>query len=199
MKKDTELRNEAYAKMSPTEKRVAIAKDTLAIVKVGGVNVSTGHYVGLCDEDVKIPESGSMREFLMQNAQALPECKVCAKGGLFLGKVLGYNQVEIESCGVGHSDNNYVNGVWVTSGIEMSDPSQQLLDAFDKETLDDIESAFEREQYGLACDKAEFMYRDINDPVIRLTKICENIIRNKGEFKIELTGENLVSYEEIYD
>jgi hypothetical protein len=112
-------------------------------------------------------------------------CEACAKGGLFLSYIGIVNNYDTKA--------GYINGRQENNSPEM----QTLGQIFSKKQLSLIETAFEGDTYfqnvklsdkeinrcylfrGGSCDETDDSLE--NDLKI-LTKICNNIIKNNGEF-----------------
>jgi hypothetical protein len=103
-------------------------------------------------------------------------CEVCAKGGLFASYIGRVNNFSNECLG----------------NEEDNEAHKKLLEVFTLRQLAIIEYAFEGSQYinsvSIPNDmqkKLEGFYdENFGDDDQRLIKICENIIKNKGTFKL---------------
>lgn len=184
--------NDAFDNLSKAEKRVAIARDCIERIKLSQFNADTGAIVG--GVNLKYyQEACNVKDVL--NSDDKFNCRVCAKGGLFmsyLGRVNNFDFTRgIEAC---EQDNNTPNML-------------KLMEIFSDKQLIYIETAFEGYQvigtlknfdsYSLPNDKYNkakafnetFDMRDENGDFIynenaKLIAICENIIKNKGTFKL---------------
>lgn len=182
--------NAAFDKLSPSEKRVAIARDVLTQLDAGRITAESGVYVrsfelvNLIDESAKDVQLQSL-------LPAVDECNVCALGSMFI-------------CGVNIANKLPVKGV-TTYGEEVSgrDAKKYLRRFFTNGQLGLIESAFETTdmlsnysrvskrdndlvgtaiRFGRLFDLEDY---DLQDE-IRLRAIMENIIVNNGTFKPEV-------------
>jgi hypothetical protein len=103
-------------------------------------------------------------------------CEVCAKGGLFVSYIGRVNNFSDDCLG----------------NDESNEAHKKLLEVFTLRQLAIIEYAFEGTQYiysvnipyDLEKKLHKFYDENYDDDDKRLIKICENIIKNKGTFKI---------------
>lgn len=188
--------NEAFELLSPAQKRVQIAKDVLAQLDLNGksrkIHIVAGEYFSTEFNNEELLKDDEVE---LQNIVTQPEfqCNVCAKGALFVTKALNYNNCSVKSD---------------LENIFSDDIVMALSGIFDTEMLDNIENAFE---CGVICNldddyyavASSIMYSDIENPEDRLRLIMENIIANKGDFKIprlkELTDEQITLFREAGD
>lgn len=193
------LENKAFAKASPEEKRVIIAQDCIARIRAKQIIAKRGRFIGNYDEVLAPLKNKSLKSVLNVN---IPECEVCAKGGLFLSYVGRVN--DFKTCRIDLGNSRYNN------------EHVKLLELFSLEQLSIIEIAFEgakfitptfetyleEQNFKKLLTKAIDFYKksgglvkpsgnpiDVEYETIeldaekRLIKICKNIIRNKGTFK----------------
>ncbi len=170
--KNIEASNEVFNKATKAEKRVMIAQDCIARINV----------------KLLFPNRGSLikSESLSVNKETLNsvECQVCAKGGLFASYVGRVNNFDARTsiCGWNSPKN---------------DLHRKLSEIFTYKQLSLIEMAFEGRKYlyldnkgnDISFDnktyiKAESYRNSFESADECLIEICENIIRNKGTFKI---------------
>lgn len=165
-----EQRNEAYRNMTVMERRVAIAKDALQWALNGHFNPlgCNGYVDWEWVPDIDTPPVGASIQpgMIEQFKENHNKCTVCGIGGLFLAKVLGYNNVN-------NIRSRADSGRAISSWIRSADCHIGLHDAFDSSTLDDIENYFESGQEG-ETDREVFI------------SICRNIIDNNGKFTLEV-------------
>ena len=105
-------------------------------------------------------------------------CDVCAKGAIFLSYIELKNKITFDSL-------DFV-GVGFSKSVDASEETicDLLGGAFSKENLDLIESAFEKHRGFYGEEKRAYDFgRKYRSPRKRMIAICENIIKNKGEFK----------------
>jgi hypothetical protein len=161
--------NKIFNEASPEQKRVMIAKDVITRIKV----------------DLIYPRRGSLcltEQPLNQNVANETTCNVCAKGGLlvaFVGRV-----------------NNF-QGLFNSMGnLTENSAHTKLAELFSYEQLALIEFAFECQQFIgrnpitnehiLFDDKTKRKVRKFYNNYLtsktRLRGICNNIIKNNGEF-----------------
>ena len=175
--KQIESSNAAFKKMNKSRRRVQIAKDVIERIKLANLVASTGKIVDLVEH--KLEGSYSLKDFINSPVS----CSVCAKGGLFMSYVGRVNKF---------SEKDFSYDLNTHHCNEMT----KLLELFTEEQLVKIEYAFEGGQYvwkdkqGNDIDLTEeetdkldeFYDENKKDDNARLIKICENIIKNKGEF-----------------
>lgn len=168
--KKIEKSNKKFNSATKAEKRVMIAQDTIERVKANNLIIKRGNFLessGLFFAN----EDASFKDFTNSN-----ECTVCAKGALFCSFVGRVNAVtNLEAI----RNNNWIN----------DKPHQKLLEIFSKQQLDLIETAFEgcsylKQSTEKQHERAKSYYYKYNDTNKRLIAICENIIKNKGTFKV---------------
>ena len=183
-----EKTNADFEAASPEQKRVMIAKDVIERIKLNMFQVKRGV---LC----QIEEKGKH----VVNKENLNNtyCRVCAKGGLFVAFVGRANNFEYK-----FSDYILDPGF---SNAEDNKPHKKLNELFSMKQLSLIEFVFEGTQYikrdvnydPIEFDEAEQIkiheYRkkfgrvEVDgefeyDYDKLLTNICQNIIKNNGEF-----------------
>lgn len=170
---DIEASNDVFNKATKAEKRVMIAKDCIARINA----------------ELLVPNRGSLikSEAMNVNKEMLNsvECQVCAKGGLFasyVGRVNNFDERTSIVCGW----NSPKDGLHT-----------KLSEIFTYKQLSLIECAFEGRKYlerdnkgndimfgNKTLDKAESYRNSFESSDECLIEICENIIRNKGTFKL---------------
>jgi len=162
--KKIEETNKVFNESTKAQKRVMIAQDCIDRIGCNLIQANTGSF---------IVYKGSNVNQARVNATT---CEVCAKGGLlasYIGRVNNFN----DEC-LGNSEDNEAH--------------KKLLEVFTLRQLAIIEYAFEGTQYICSVsishdmqNKLEkFFNENYADDDKRLIKICENIIKNKGTFKL---------------
>lgn len=162
--KKIEETNKIFNESTKAQKRVMIAQDCIDRIKCNLLTANTGSF---------IVYNGSNVNQTRVNATT---CEVCAKGGLlasYIGRVNNFN----DEC-LGNDEDNEAH--------------KKLLEVFTLRQLAIIEYAFEGTQYIYSISiphdmqkKLEDFYdENYEDDDQRLIKICENIIKNKGTFKL---------------
>lgn len=179
--KRIEENNQIFENSTRTQKRVIIAQDCLDRIKLGQIEPSGGAFCNL-SSDLEYSDE-SVKNLLNSSKRFI--CFACAKGSLFMsyiGRVnkTNFNQIE--------SDNS----------INDRDHSK-LLEIFSLRQLALIEYVFEGwqpilyDKQGNLIDFDESKVADFRFRVLRkkrnsqealIKAICENIIQNKGTFKI---------------
>ena len=171
--KSVEKDNAKFNKMSKTQKRITIAEDVIASLKLGKYEATPGNYFGI--------SSDNNEEDTIKDPQALlihegVNCDVCAIGAIFASKVRKGNKCNID---LAYSDNTHDTALIAN-----------LKGIFNEEELRIIETAFEGEVQNncalneIAERKAEAWHNKNHpyDANKRLTAIMKNIIKNNGNF-----------------
>lgn len=173
--------NEKFEQATKAEKRVIIAQDCLDRIRMAQIIPKFGSF---CSLKVRKPEFTSLKEVLDTEEQEV--CSSCAKGSLFMAYLGRVNQFTI-------NDLEYNSG---NSGGD--DAHFKLLEIFSKEQLSLIEFFFEGEQYVYKNFKFDrniieayreriiggYDHRTLEGANLILTELCNNIIKNKGKFKL---------------
>lgn len=171
-----EKQNAEFSKMTKPQKRVEVAKDLIDRIKLKQLIPQTQRMV-VVETDFNDSNS-SIKDTL--NSCDITICNVCAKGGLFMSYIGRVNKMKFSDI----EDDNDVDGV----------EHKQLLKIFTVRQLALIELVFENDQYlytdkdgkGLSFDylKASKFYDKYENEDERLIAIAQNIIDNKGTFKL---------------
>ena len=161
--KRIEKTNELFNNSTKAEKRVMIAQDCIDRIKVALLEPQ-GQRI------IRLPDWANVNKENVNNIT----CVVCAKGGLFASYVGRVNNFD-ESCAISNSEDNPAH--------------KKLLEIFTLEQLAIIEYAFEGTQYIHSIDISDNLggalrefYLDYGTDEERLIAICENIIKNNGDF-----------------
>lgn len=168
--------NAAFKKANKKRKIVLLAKDVIERINLKQLKATTGVVCRLENKRGVKSEDG-IKEILPK----VKNCECCAKGALFLGYIGRVNEMKVGEIEDETSHNS----------AEM----QKLLKIFDEDQLALIETAFEGSQVISRnskkewididediLDKAQEYFYDYPSPNKRLIAICENLIKNKGEF-----------------
>lgn len=168
-----EKENEEFLNLPKNKKKVRLAQDVLARLKFNNIKPLQGEFY-----NTKYPLK-SAKEIL--NNPSSITCECCAKGSLFLsyiGRINNYN-FKYNQC---HSLLN-----------ETEIEHKKLLEIFTMEELDAVEIAFEGETYLYVIPEKEMSkvlawrkklkQGDTLKGTTKILKaICNNIIKNNGEF-----------------
>ena len=146
------------------EARVAIAQDVLAALALDKFSSIRGYFTGKL---VKVPMQTNLS--LREQLPNIPQCDVCALGGLFIAQVARDNDF----------DAIVYNGAIELGGCDIED---HLTRYFDEEQLDLIEAWFEI--WSSAGDMSDTWIR--TPRLFRMQRIMENIVQNNGTFVPEL-------------
>lgn len=166
--------------LSLVQRRLVIAKDALAQLKVGNFEAETGVYCAFDEDyDSSTYETMSGKEF-QQFVRRAKSCNVCAKGALFLSAVRKYNTV---------SGDAFLNLEFDAHELRQLTP----LSCFSKKLLREFEFVFEgqdieeaikplftdSEYKKLEIFKREDSFHFMSDSE-RLIFMLELFIKNKG-------------------
>jgi hypothetical protein len=159
--KRIEETNELFNNSSNAEKRVMVAQDCIDRIKAKLLEPQTARIIRLPD----------FKNVNKENVNSVT-CEVCAKGGLFASYVGRVNNFD-ESSYITNSENNPAH--------------KKLLEIFTLKQLAIIEYAFEGQQYINSVyisnsSALRFFYQSYETDEKRLIAICENIIKNNGDF-----------------
>lgn len=188
---NTQRRNKEFGKLTPSKKRVKIAKDVLKYLKAKQIKAIQGTYF---DAKVKTKSSVTSETKCGDLLSSLENCNVCAIGGLFVG-LLDKNGILNSKLSTVPA---FTDHFWVEEDKEERLFSLELQDAEMRETLekyfseaqlDLIESAFEECSMGSSNRNESALIRAIDfgrcyeDNGKRLEAIMMNIAHNNGTFK----------------
>lgn len=180
-------RNRLFAKASPAEKRVLIAKDVIAQIKAKRFKPKSGVWVQPVDAkntrdielDDEFNEDASVRELFLE--KKIPACECCALGALFMSCTLYNNQTTVQ---------DFVDEVRFDfeEHVEVGKFTNGLTRFFSRSQLKLIETAFEGGYGAFRSPSAKTMANLVRweeklpDDQKRLVAIMNNIIDNKGTF-----------------
>lgn len=174
--------------LTDAEKRVLIAKDVIIQINTNIYKPKTGAYINLIktfDEDEYLHDKD-----VKSNFEKIKSCEVCALGSLLLSSTKYANKV------------NFTD-IYSCTFIKNKNIKDLLISLFSPEQLCLIEVAFEKkyqrnsDNFGRDIsnynfdikleediNKAQFIYRNIHNHHDRMIAIMNNIIKNKGTFKL---------------
>lgn len=190
LRKIIEASNENFATMTTNEKKVVVAQDCIERINLGQISADTGNVINrntITKMNKSYSQATSVKDIL--NNDEMIQCDVCAKGGLFLSYVGRTNEVKLCELGSNTTTRNY------NPNSVHDNEHSRLLEIFTARELAYIELAFEGEQY-LDYDENSCRIKFTDDeyelannfrcsfdtPDDVLVAICENIIKNKGQF-----------------
>lgn len=162
-------RNRAFMKLTPKQRRVAIAKEVLKWVPKGGKGrfvAIHGTYVDLAQACV--PKGRDVKKGLdlgikLEKASVKNPCYGCAKGAFFVARVAKFDGF---SCSQMVPNESY-------AGAEACE--EACREEFPSDMFDAMERAFEN--FG-------FFEKTYHNPNDRIRAIAQNIIRNRGDFSV---------------
>lgn len=170
-----------FDKLSKKKQRLAVVQDVLDRIKLGQFKPKAKQFVGQLKTSVELEDVEQVSEILKSLDT---KCEVCAKGGLFMA------YVGIVNC---YERKTYTNTIGNGIGQENNSTEMKMLSkVFSIKQLNLIETAFEKFAYdwNVAELSNEEIYSAIsfgkihNTQEKRLKAICNNIIKNEGEFKL---------------
>jgi len=185
--------NKAFDKLSPADKRVAIARDVLAQIAAQKLVPTSGTWLSGKDDSPLFDEKDVKKNPELQAILTkTKQCEGCALGGLFLCAVkkadkLKLNELEevkkFEEWKAECGSEAFLSDE--SKYIYQEDAFKYLGRFFSKDQLEAIESAFEQGrgavqeyEYSEAANFAE----EVGEPEDRMRLIMENIISHKGRF-----------------
>jgi hypothetical protein len=171
--KRIEKSNEVFKTADRATKILMVAKDVLALLKVGRIQAMHGAYIRM---RVKQDATGQISDAMKDNS--LPACRVCAIGAGMIGSTLRLNDVKI--------NRNYLYATHSDSELEIQsiyksynscDPmesgmSDRAREMFPHDLLRNMETAFEQGRYD---------YSLVGMGEERLAAIYQNLVKNKGK------------------
>ena len=170
----------AFSRLPQWKQRMEIAKDVILQIKAKKFVAEEGIYLNIWTTD-----KGEQREglFSMQANKAIKEklatCNVCAKGALFMSHIMKTNHCTVNE--LKHKrERNYIERLKMFSQGQLD----TIECAFEKSAIYDRENiltGYDGNYTPLGLRAKEFSTS--SDDNIRLIKIMNNIIKNKGTFK----------------
>ncbi len=172
--------NAAFEKLSPSEKRVQIARDVIAQLKSKRLDANYGTWLDGYDKSLfdnsDLEKDSDLKDILAKTET----CIGCAVGGLFM-------------CAVKRADSPIrVSNLFEVDSYQlgMNDAFSYLKKFFSEDQLELIECAFERNNGAVYRHDdlgkiAKQFVKDVDDPQTRMRLIMENIIDNDGTFEPE--------------
>jgi hypothetical protein len=195
-KKYVEETNAEFEQANQNRKRVMLAEDVLQRIALGqmiptnytGVAIFEFDDAGDIDYDQQCTINDQIDErkrvSIKKTLDTGIQCKVCAKGGLFVSYIARVNKMTWAS--------------WVNDTTHTTASMKKLRQIFSEKQLAMIEGAYEGDVLIEKDVKGRKMFTDDeetiisvfrneynNDPIQTLHAICENIIENNGTFVLE--------------
>lgn len=173
-----------FDKMSPAKQRVSIATDVIARIKARQLFAEQGKFVDMDNINIndKTDKKADLKTFFENKNNT---CEVCAKGALFVCHTAIVNDFKVAD--FSKRDGSFEK---VQAGFKLNSKEMKRLEPiFGKKQLTLIETAFEGStmNHNIKITAPELagclvIYNRRDDDSKRLTAICGNIIKNKGEF-----------------
>lgn len=162
-----------FDKMTPKEKRVAIARDVLAQLKSGKFVANSGDYCNISYED--------RRAGRLEIGEA-NHCEVCGIGSLVVSKFIKSGQLQVAATRDGEIGNiGFASQIHKElGGIFSAAQLRQIEATFEAETAGGCGAGFFSEEMGKKGN-AFFGNKKFSDHE-RLRLIMENVIVNDGKF-----------------
>jgi hypothetical protein len=174
--------NAAFEKMTPSEKRVTIARDVIAQLAVGRLVATTGLWLA-SPNGMLFDDSDAEKDLELQAVlKKTKTCEGCAMGGLFMCAVERANKLKVSE--LVNVDTDEDGESFVTDGeVQGDDAFSYLKRFFSKGQLEMIETAFEQGGGATSAGfESESFAENVEDPGERMRLIMENIVVNKGKF-----------------
>ena len=169
LQQEIQRKNKVFAKLSPADKRVAIATDVILQLRAGKFNAQQGVYASLGRELTNTELKKDASEVFTNKS-----CTVCGIGGLFVSAVCNADNLPVSQVELFNIREASVSG---------EAAYDYLVQFFDEDQLKLIETAFEqRDDFGADDYEALLFGEDVEDDEDRLRLIMENIIVNNGTF-----------------
>jgi hypothetical protein len=173
-----------WDKMTPEERRIAIAKDVIEHLDQMNI-MSKNAYMQVFEGDFVKNEGTITKE---ECSLLRDNCEVCARGALFISRIDLFNTVDWTDLDLEYYDPEEEEHDLLSSDIT----SEKLEGAFSKQDLGLIESAFEfNRNHGMReeCSRfdstnAEYFGLQYDNDKDRLRAIMNNIVQN-GNFKVK--------------
>lgn len=173
-----------FSKMSIVEKRIAIAKDVIARIKLNQFIPEQGVFCVVDGSSLRgfegTTDKGEPISEVCDIVNSKQPCQVCAKGGLFMSYIGYVDNFKIE-------DLHY--GTKASVSLKSTE-MKSLSKIFSQKQLSLIETTFEGSSYSWNLELSDTEKEKCNnfegefyDDSNRLIGIMRNIIRNKGTFK----------------
>ena len=203
--------NEKFAKLTPAQKRVAIAKDVLLQMEVGFIKPTSGVWA---DFPKNLPEDKPNTQ-LQSFLETQNSCKACGLGSLFVCAVKLFDNLKVgEVIENTKKDVDILDGEMFTDGVSFRTIFSYLKKFFSKDQLKMIECAFEEDNGyfshqhsseaitlgGRYFNNINIMLENFDEELstkMKLKLIMQNIIKNNGTFKADEKNMPKFSYEII--
>lgn len=174
--------NERFQAMTPSRKRIEIARDVLRQIKIGRIVPETGTYMS---PTFSKPENYSRDTEVSSLIERAESCNACALGAVFMCTVQRMDRLKVGFGG--HTSDFYVSSHKMRDYLEeFFSPEQILLIelAFEGGVIDmsDMRIAspgFKREDYRVA----KKYNKGVRDAKLRMENIMRNIERHGGRFE----------------
>jgi len=181
--------NAVFNKMTPAQKRVAIAKDVLSQIRSKKITPKHLEYYQnkaaerkkLCSAIKSAEPNSELRDVLKK----VPSCNVCARGAIFVSAIKLFNNFAVKK--LGNVDEDFpidTDSIFSIGGRYFSKKQALLIEVAFEGRIDvldyDERDALSNDQYDAAVD----FYKSFKNAKDRMVGIMKNIIKNKGEFVI---------------
>lgn len=169
--------NKAFEKLSPAEKRVAIARDVLAQISLKRLIPTNGRWLSGKDDNDLFSAKDEKKDLELQEILGKKrECKGCALGGMFMCAVELADKLKVSDLS---SDTREENS------MQQEDVFAYMKKFFTLDQLNKIESAFEQGDGATEDSDGAHWLSSEGDASERMRLIMENIIVNKGKFNLD--------------
>lgn len=180
--KTIKARNAWFNKLTPDEKRVAIAKDVIDQITAEKYVASCGIYMSI-DTNKEYKEDESLQKVLDKEES----CQVCAMGAIFASKVRLGNEFSVDQLNGWVGDISASDRDILKATDDIFSLEQMRLMEFCFEN-DDIDSYFwrtmERDDFNTLEAKCNDFYYSYDGDSDRMLAIMQNVIDNNGVFAL---------------
>ncbi len=182
--------NAAFAKMTPAQKRVQIARDVIAQLDENKLIAQFGTWVAPTDDGGAFEFSGEDQQ--VRDALSGGPCHACALGSLFVCAVTRADKLRAGELHDGNEKRGYIGKL---------DVFEYLGRFFDQDQLDMIETVFEggggstwhsAEAANWAPSEAANWAPSEEEPSDLMRLIMLNVIKNRGQFSLSTAAESLI-------
>lgn len=210
--KDIEKKNKLFNSMTPNQRRVAIAKDVLSQIDANkykpasGVYVVASNFIDTDKLDVENVDKLQGQQVCSLLPDNMPSCAVCARGAMFMSALNKFNRLKVgdlatlsndidnlaynvSECETDEEKKSFVDEYYANIQLYDEDFERYERRFFTKRQIELMETMFENQDYTSSSndrlsDAAVFYGSAYATDKARLREICNNIIRNKGDFVI---------------